>query len=86
MVNALASADMMLTNLATRVTSGAAMANIRAIIMKSGAPGGCPTRSLSAVEINSPQSQKLADASVVKMYVTAEIKKASQPITLSISL
>ena len=67
MVKALAKADMMLMNLATKVTFGAAMANILAMIIKRGAPGGCPTRSLSAVEMNSPQSQKLADASVVKM-------------------
>ena len=67
MVNALANALIMLMDLATSVTSGAAMANIRAMIMKRGAPGGWPTRSLSAVDMNSPQSQKLADASVVKM-------------------
>ena len=40
MVNADANALMTLMNLATRVTSGAAMANMRAIIMNKGAPGG----------------------------------------------
>ena len=34
-------------------------------IMKKGAPGGCPTSSLYAVAMNSPQSQKLEVGSMV---------------------
>ena len=36
------------------------------VSIKKGAPGGCPTSSLEAVEINSGQSQKLADGSTVR--------------------
>jgi hypothetical protein len=38
-----------------------------ASIIKSGAPGGCPTSILYDERINSPQSQKLAEGSVVRI-------------------
>ena len=65
MVSALKSADMALTMTATCVGSEAKSVNMRAVIIKNGAPGGCPTSSLNADEINSPQSQKLAVGSIV---------------------
>jgi len=39
--------------------------NRLAVNIKNGAPGGCPTSSLKAEEMNSPQSQKLAVGSIV---------------------
>ena len=52
------------------------------IIIKRGAPGGCPTSSLNAVVMNSPQSQKLAVGSIVKRYVMAATKNVNQPTTM----
>lgn len=82
MVKAEHNADMMFTLLAMSVTSGAMIENNLPIIMKNGAPGGWPTKRLFAVAMNSPQSQKLAESSVVNMYVMAETKKATHPHTL----
>ena len=65
MVNALHKADIALTNGATCDGSDAKSVNKRAVIMKNGAPGGCPTSNLKADAINSPQSQKLAVGSIV---------------------
>ncbi len=52
------------TNLAALPASPNRVA-IRPIIIKNGAPGGCPTSSLKEVVINSPQSQKLTVGSMV---------------------
>ena len=65
MVNALASADSALIVFATLVTSPANWVKKFPRIMKNGLPGGCPTSSLNAVVIYSPQSQKLAVGSIV---------------------
>jgi hypothetical protein len=54
--------------------------------MKSGAPGGCPTSSLKAVVMNSPQSQKLAVGSMVSRYVMEAIAHTTQPVILLIFL
>ena len=56
---------MLLANTPTSSGVGASMVNMRMITMKNGAPGGCPTMSLSAQAMNSPQSQKLAVGSMV---------------------
>jgi hypothetical protein len=59
-VNALASADIMLTVRATfEVSPPAKRVKNLATIRNNGAPGGCPTCILNAERINSPQSQKL---------------------------
>ena len=47
--------------------------------MKKGAPGGCPTSSFQALEMNSPQSQKEAVGSIVRRYVAAATPKTSHP-------
>jgi hypothetical protein len=65
MVKALAKADMTFTMTGICETDGAIIVKIRPRIMNKGAPGGCPTSSLNAVVINSPQSQKLAVGSMV---------------------
>ena len=64
MVKALANADIELTSLAASVGPPKRVKN-RPIIIKSGAPGGCPTSNLNDVVINSPQSQKLTVGSMV---------------------
>jgi hypothetical protein len=64
--NALQMAEKLLTIIATCVWSDANKVKNFAVSMKNGAPGGCPTSNLSAVEINSPQSQKLAVGSIVR--------------------
>ena len=66
MVKLLASADIALIIFAAVSGPEAKMEKNRAIIMKSGAPGGCITSSLYAVAINSPQSHKLAVGSMVR--------------------
>jgi len=66
MVRALNNADMVLIMAATFSGPPAKLAKKRPNNMKKGAPGGWPTSSLYAVEINSPQSQKLAVGSMVK--------------------
>ncbi len=82
-VNALDTTDIMLIQKATRVTSPRARKeNIRPINKKSGAPGGCGTCNLYAQAMNSPQSQKDAVGSTVKVYVTSEIRKTIQPTRL----
>jgi hypothetical protein len=70
---------MILTITATLSTEGANMVKNLAIIMKRGAPGGCPISNLYEVEMNSAQSHRLAVGSIVKKYVTADIAKAIQP-------
>jgi hypothetical protein len=55
---------------------------IRPIIRKSGAPGGCPTCSLNAERMNSPQSQKLTVGSRVRRYTTVETPKRTHPVIL----
>ena len=82
MVNALSSADKELTIMDTLVVSAANIVKIRPVNIKKGAPGGWPTSILKAVEINSPQSQKLAVGSIVSKYVTAATANASHPKTL----
>ena len=64
--NALASADMELIIAATFETFPPAnrVKNL-AIIMNTGFPGGCPTSSLKAEEINSLQSHRLVVGSIV---------------------
>ena len=64
-VNALQRADIAFTIAATWVGSEANSENRRPVIMKNGAPGGCPTSSLKAEDINSPQSQNDAVGSIV---------------------
>ena len=54
--------------------------------MKIGAPGGCPTSSLKADVMNSPQSQKLAVGSMVTRYTTAAMTNMTQPVMLLIDL
>jgi len=65
-VNALAIAENEFTIMATLVGSEAKSVKNLAVSIKNGAPGGCPTSNLYAEEINSPQSQKLADGSIVR--------------------
>src|SRR5690606_16995252 len=78
-VNALARADIAFMVSATLDGSPANNVEKRPSNKKKGAPGGCPTSSLYAEEINSPQSQKLVVGSMVRMYTTAETTKASHP-------
>jgi len=49
------------------------------MIIKKGAPGGCPTSILKADEMNSPQSQKLAVGSMVERYTKEAIRKITHP-------
>ena len=56
--------------------------NNRANSMKNGAPGGCPTSSLYAEAMNSPQSQKLAVGSTVKKYTTVATNQTAHPVKL----
>jgi hypothetical protein len=87
MVNALARADMEFTIAATReVFPPAKRVKKRAMTMKTGFPGGCPTSSLKAEAMNSPQSQRLAVGSMVIRYVTAAIANVTQPAMLLINL
>ena len=79
MVNALASADSALTHMATCAVSEAKSEKKWPMSMKNGAPGGCPTSSFQALEMNSPQSQNEAVGSIVRRYVTAATAKTSHP-------
>ena len=54
----------------------------RANNMKNGAPGGCPTSSLYAEAMNSPQSQKLAVGSTVRKYTKVAAAQTAHPVTL----
>ena len=66
MVNELARAESVLIIIAACVTSvPAKMEKKRAMSIQKGAPGGCPTSSLKAEAINSPQSQRLVVGSMV---------------------
>ena len=64
-VKALETPETRFTIFATWVGSKANMAINAPIICSKGAPGGCPTCSLAAVEIYSPASQKLLVGSTV---------------------
>jgi len=65
-VNALASADIILTVMAILdVSPKAKLVKKLDTSMKKGFPGGCPTSSLYDEAINSPQSQKLVVGSMV---------------------
>src|SRR5512145_2235595 len=87
MVNALNKADMEFTILGTSSTlSPANSVKNLPIIIKNGAPGGWPTSSLNAEEMNSPQSQKLAEGSMVDKYTIEAMAKVIQPAILFISL
>ena len=50
--------------------------------MYNGAPGGCPTSSLYAAVMYSPQSHRLAVSSIVKRYTSEAIANTAQPVTL----
>ncbi len=58
------------------------MVAMRAMSMKSGAPGGCPTSSLYDVAMNSAQSQRLDEGSIVSRYVKAATANTAQPVIL----
>ena len=79
-VKALAIADMLLTIIATSLTSEANKLNILPIIKKNGAPGSWTTSNLYAAAINSPQSHKLAVFSIVDRYTNEAIKKIAHPM------
>ena len=67
MAKPLQSAERVFTATATLAVSlPANKVAILPIIRNRGAPGGCPTSSLNAERINSPQSQKLTVGSRVK--------------------
>ncbi len=66
-VKALESTDTMLTIKATCSLPEAKIDINAPTIWKSGAPGGWPISSLAAVEMYSPQSQKLNDGSTVRV-------------------
>jgi hypothetical protein len=78
-VNALASAERAFTHIATCDVSDAKRLKKWPISMKNGAPGGCPTSSFQALEMNSPQSQNEAVGSIVRRYVAAAIAKTIHP-------
>ena len=65
MHSAEAMAFMALMAIGTYSAEGATSEAKRASIMKSGAPGGCPTSNLYDVATNSLQSHKLAVGSMV---------------------
>src|SRR5688500_6784548 len=50
--------------------------------MNIGAPGGCGICSLYALEMNSPVSQKLSEASIVNTYTEQAIRQTIQPAML----
>jgi hypothetical protein len=52
----------------------------RANSWNTGFPGGCPTSSLYDDAINSPQSQKDADGSIVERYVKADMAKTTNAV------
>ena len=81
-VKALASAERALTHIATWVVSDANRLKKWPMSMKNGAPGGWPTSSFQAEEMNSPQSQKDAVGSIVRRYVAAAMAKTSHPQSL----
>ena len=78
-VNALASAERALTHIATCAVSEAKRLKKCPISIKNGAPGGCPTSSFQALEMNSPQSQNEAVGSIVRRYVAAAIANTTHP-------
>ena len=53
----------------------------RAMSWNTGFPGGWPTSSLYDDAINSPQSQKEADGSIVEMYVNEAITSTATEVT-----
>jgi len=65
------------------------MVAMRAMSMNSGAQGGCPTSSLYDmamnsydVAMNSAQSQRLDEGSIVSRYVKAATANTAQPVIL----
>ena len=64
------------------VSGEAKIMNDLANNMKRGAPGGCPTSSLYADAINSPQSQKLDVGSTVSRYTTVAISHTDHPVQM----
>ena len=79
MANALEKTDVILTIKAMWLLSIANKEKNAPIIWNNGAPGGCPTSSLAAVAIYSPQSQKLIEGSTVREYVVNAIAKTNHP-------
>ena len=81
MVNELDKADNAFIKYAT--LSGAAK-NEKSLprSMYNGAPGGCPTSSLYAAVMYSPQSHRLAVSSIVKRYTSEAIANTTQPVIL----
>src|SRR5699024_10818168 len=58
----------------------------RANIKKKGAPGGCGTCNLKALDMNSPQSQRLAVASLVEMKTIQAMMATIHPVMLLVFL
>ena len=68
---------------AIRVGSTSNMLEITApIIWNKGAPGGCPTSSLTAVAVYSGQSHSGAVGSVVRMYTSEPMANISHPASM----
>ncbi len=86
MVNALSRPLMAFTATETVSADGAKLEKKRAVSMKIGLPGGCPTSSLSAWMMNSPQSQYDAVGSRVSQYVTSATANTAHPVRLLIRL
>jgi hypothetical protein len=82
MQNADAIAFIALIAAGTYSAAGAKSDAKRANIIKSGAPGGCPTSNLYDVAINSLQSQRLVVGSMVSRYAIAATANTAQPTIL----
>jgi hypothetical protein len=78
-VNALENTDNIFTINAIVSLLVANMAKKAPKIWNNGAPGGWPTSSFAAVEIYSPQSQKLIVGSTVREYVIKAIVNVVHP-------
>lgn len=85
-MKALARAESELAKTGINSLLGDNMVKTLTINIKKGAPGGCPTNSLLPLAMNSPQSQKLAEDSMVRRYTMAAIAKANQPLIQFICL
>jgi hypothetical protein len=68
------------------ISGGKGIVNSLAININKGAPGGCGISNLYALDINSPQSQKLAVASIVDKYVKVAIANIAHPVRLLMRL
>mgnify|MGYP006293748141 CR=1 FL=1 len=86
MVKALDRAERLLTIIATFASPPAKREKNLPSIIKKGAPGGCPTMSLYAEAMYSPQSQKLTVGSTPNRYTVAAIKNTIQPVVRLINL